>query len=131
MIRRQPRSTRTDTLFPYTTLCRSRRRTDRDRGDARARDPARYQAPPLRRAWRRPGLDPVLRGAGARLRPRVAVPRADRAARGRPSGVDEALTQGGPGFFGSPYSVRAGAVVGPHLYRKKASADQTVGEAGA
>src|SRR3546814_14539917 len=23
MIRRQPRSTRTDTLFPYTTLCRS------------------------------------------------------------------------------------------------------------
>src|SRR3546814_3621989 len=26
MIRRPPRSTRTDTLFPYTTLCRSRRR---------------------------------------------------------------------------------------------------------
>src|SRR3546814_13468318 len=25
MIRRPPRSTRTDTLFPYTTLCRSRR----------------------------------------------------------------------------------------------------------
>src|SRR3546814_2440709 len=24
MMRRQPRSTRTDTLFPYTTLCRSR-----------------------------------------------------------------------------------------------------------
>src|SRR3546814_15520089 len=24
MIRRPPRSTRTDTLFPYTTLCRSR-----------------------------------------------------------------------------------------------------------
>src|SRR3546814_3356942 len=48
--------------------CRGRRRTDRDRGDARARDPARYQARHLRRAWRRPGLDPVLRGAGARLR---------------------------------------------------------------
>src|SRR3546814_13776483 len=25
MLRRPPRSTRTDTLFPYTTLCRSRR----------------------------------------------------------------------------------------------------------
>src|SRR3546814_17770 len=30
MIRRPPRSTRTDTLFPYTTLCRSRRGTDQD-----------------------------------------------------------------------------------------------------
>src|SRR3546814_3326148 len=28
MIRRPPRSTRTDTLFPYTTLFRSRARTD-------------------------------------------------------------------------------------------------------
>src|SRR3546814_2705181 len=32
MIRRPPRSTRTDTLFPYTTLFRSRR--GRPRGDA-------------------------------------------------------------------------------------------------
>src|SRR3546814_9440156 len=30
MIRRPPRSTRTDTLFPYTTLFRSRRRTQID-----------------------------------------------------------------------------------------------------
>src|SRR3546814_4296226 len=29
MIRRPPRSTRTDTLFPYTTLFRSRHRSDR------------------------------------------------------------------------------------------------------
>src|SRR3546814_8134961 len=29
MIRRPPRSTRTDTLFPYTTLFRSRHRGDR------------------------------------------------------------------------------------------------------
>src|SRR3546814_15374553 len=28
MIRRPPRSTRTDTLFPYTTLCRSHGRLD-------------------------------------------------------------------------------------------------------
>src|SRR3546814_20905665 len=31
MIRRPPRSTRTDTLFPYTTLFRSSRAYDRDR----------------------------------------------------------------------------------------------------
>src|SRR3546814_15023826 len=31
MIRRPPRSTRTDTLFPYTTLFRSRRRLSRER----------------------------------------------------------------------------------------------------
>src|SRR3546814_4906569 len=30
MIRRPPRSTRTDTLFPYTTLFRSPARTDRE-----------------------------------------------------------------------------------------------------
>src|SRR3546814_17792648 len=35
MIRRPPRSTRTDTLFPYTTLCRSRVGTD---GSARIGD---------------------------------------------------------------------------------------------
>src|SRR3546814_5309709 len=37
MIRRPPRSTRTDTLFPYTTLFRSRQRGDPDRrrGDQR------------------------------------------------------------------------------------------------
>src|SRR3546814_2926535 len=40
MIRRPPRSTRTDTLFPYTTLFRSRRhphRTERPRHRLRAR----------------------------------------------------------------------------------------------
>src|SRR3546814_2457806 len=35
MIRRPPRSTRTDTLFPYTTLFRSGRRGDRDGQRAR------------------------------------------------------------------------------------------------
>src|SRR3546814_6807084 len=33
MIRRPPRSTRTDTLFPYTTLFRSRRGTGRQLAD--------------------------------------------------------------------------------------------------
>src|SRR3546814_17510410 len=38
MIRRPPRSTRTDTLFPYTTLFRSRQnRRARPRGDGRSR----------------------------------------------------------------------------------------------
>src|SRR3546814_6330536 len=45
MIRRPPRSTRTDTLFPYTTLFRSRDRLGRRPTDggarfARARQPA-------------------------------------------------------------------------------------------
>src|SRR3546814_10378344 len=54
MIRRPPKSTRTDTLFPYTTRFRSRRR---DRPAAR-RKPRRRAAP--RRAGRRlagPGPD--------------------------------------------------------------------------
>src|SRR3546814_4018857 len=40
MIRRPPRSTRTDTLFPYTTLFRSQTRADRapGRGDQRAQE---------------------------------------------------------------------------------------------
>src|SRR3546814_1385614 len=37
MIRRPPRSTRTDTLFPYTTLFRSPVRNDRNRRRARHR----------------------------------------------------------------------------------------------
>src|SRR3546814_10491945 len=39
MIRRPPRSTRTDTLFPYTTLFRSR--ADRGRQPQRSRTPGR------------------------------------------------------------------------------------------
>src|SRR3546814_4639716 len=57
MIRRPPRSTRTDTLFPYTTLFRSARPPPRSRagavGPARARRRRRRPAggrPPLRHA---------------------------------------------------------------------------------
>src|SRR3546814_16948498 len=66
MIRRPPRSTRTDTLFPYPTLFRSRRaaaRIHRARAAARTRlrrarcdVPQRRRQPPLR----------ALDGAGAR-----------------------------------------------------------------
>src|SRR3546814_19077757 len=60
MIRRPPRSTRTDTLFPYTTLFRSQDRTQercltrQDHGtrrrDGLQHDPARDAAPGLRSA---------------------------------------------------------------------------------
>src|SRR3546814_2883887 len=63
MIRRPPRSTRTDTLFPYTTLFRSRaahdqraRRGDRKRGAA-AGHTRRFRARPRRAA-------PFRRGGG-------------------------------------------------------------------
>src|SRR3546814_17865059 len=59
MIRRPPRSTRTDTLFPYTTLFRSRRSCPRRRIAPR---------PPKgddgRRDSRRPGSDPHWFGCG-------------------------------------------------------------------
>src|SRR3546814_4068813 len=63
MIRRPPRSTRTDTLFPYTTLFRSPRADAADAGDgeehrgqARARLQSRFagRRPRLQRdPWRR------------------------------------------------------------------------------
>src|SRR3546814_2207982 len=97
MIRRPPRSTRTDTLFPYTTLFRS--------------DRARFRALPVRRAVRRARADlwrgkralcPLWRcvaGADPRLlllarepapRARAQVGLERRAVRGalRPCGVD-------------------------------------------
>src|SRR3546814_9547538 len=74
MIRRPPRSTRTDTLFPYTTLFRSHRRLGRllwrdDRHDAqrKPRDLEPADAPrPDRRPFRQrrsPGKD--ARSAGS------------------------------------------------------------------
>src|SRR3546814_2356726 len=52
MIRRPPRSTRTDTLFPYTTLFRSKARTARRRFPSRHRCPKRTVTAPLCRAPR-------------------------------------------------------------------------------
>src|SRR3546814_936500 len=53
MIRRPPRSTRTDTLFPYTTLFRSR---SRDRGSRGVSEPGRLQrGSPLGRSGQPPG----------------------------------------------------------------------------
>src|SRR3546814_2423878 len=56
MIRRPPRSTRTDTLFPYTTLCRSDR-LGQVRGDGRG----------LRRNGERPRPDDLVPHARDRV----------------------------------------------------------------
>src|SRR3546814_8152781 len=67
MIRRPPRSTRTDTLFPYTTLFRSGRGAEEDEAGAYRRHDGlragRVQASTrkLRQAWRRAGLRRFLR----------------------------------------------------------------------
>src|SRR3546814_2692680 len=45
MIRRTPRSTRTDTLFPHTTLCRARPCVERRRRDGRRRGAGAARAP--------------------------------------------------------------------------------------
>src|SRR3546814_3089615 len=66
MIRRPPRSTRTDTLFPYTTLFRSPRRA-RPRPDEGSRKGQRHGAFPGGRD-RRPGRDHRDRGRGRRTR---------------------------------------------------------------
>src|SRR3546814_5800002 len=61
MIRRPPRSTRTDTLFPYTTLCRSAGRND---GVAHPGDESREvgcRADPFRHA---PSARPGRNGRG-------------------------------------------------------------------
>src|SRR3546814_1776328 len=54
MIRRPPRSTRTDTLFPYTTLFRSRDEADRGEGDAGDR-----QSPGKLAERQQPGVMPL------------------------------------------------------------------------
>src|SRR3546814_5282845 len=69
MRRRPPRSTRTDTLFPYTTLFRSPAHRQRDRD---ARDIAEADGARQRRRQRAPLADVALRLARMRLRPEDA-----------------------------------------------------------
>src|SRR3546814_3477958 len=80
MIRRPPRSTRTDTLFPYTTLFRSRQHVERgerhDRDHAQDRDPR--LAAPERADLRKIGADQV----------RIVAQRLDLA---RPAGDEQAI----------------------------------------
>src|SRR3546814_9885852 len=62
-IRRPPRSTRTDTLFPYPTLFRSQRTVCNSRGKARARLRLQQSAQACR------GCRPVLREGDLLYRP--------------------------------------------------------------
>src|SRR3546814_8157897 len=67
MIRRPPRSTRTDTLFPYTTLFRSQEHAGRLRRDARGDGPGATRpdhARPAAHPDRRPG-EPAAPSPGA------------------------------------------------------------------
>src|SRR3546814_5876255 len=71
MIRRPPRSTRTDTLFPYTTLFRSARTAlatfaDRSRREDGGRSP--YRTASYRRGYRHRGGRGDRRGAGRQAR---------------------------------------------------------------
>src|SRR3546814_8859037 len=84
MIRRPPRSTRTDTLFPYTTLFRSarnlrlpllpRRRRRRARPDLDRLDIVRTGPRTLRRQYRRP-IPPVGRTRDQHHRALLALQR--------------------------------------------------------
>src|SRR3546814_15774067 len=80
MIRRPPRSTRTDTLFPYTTLFRSRRGRRRGRaGDCRCRDRAKPRGerePDHRRAQRK--RYPARSGASGRDERRTCATRVNK-----------------------------------------------------
>src|SRR3546814_7764291 len=69
MVRRPPGSTRTDTLFPYTTLFRSRRRGRRARASVRATAAEQYRGeaagllrhrPQVGRSRSRPSWQPHL-----------------------------------------------------------------------
>src|SRR3546814_19873088 len=81
MIRRPPRSTRTYTLFPYTTLFRSRQHAHPHRDQRGGRQRARRQYPGGRRAatQRRVARDAALDGRRSDQRP----------ARERPSRSEE------------------------------------------
>ena len=75
---------------PFATIDADRRRpARRDRRDEGPRDAAGPQARHLRRARRRPGVDPVLREGRARLRELLAVPRAGGAAGGGAGGAGQ------------------------------------------
>src|SRR3546814_16987626 len=88
MIRRPPRSTRTDTLFPYTTLFRSQR-ADGGCRQAPAADPR-----PLRRGARGADHERPHVAVGARLRGRRP---AGRAAAPHLALADEGAGPGGGG----------------------------------
>src|SRR3546814_16644266 len=106
MLRRPPRSTRTDTLFPYTTLFRASASCPR-RAVRRERLPLAF--PPsahLRRGPARSRCDRFLLGAGAQ----------DYAAPGRDP-PSAGLGRAGEGFGGIART-NTGAILGKHLLHR-------------
>src|SRR3546814_15878334 len=97
MIRRPPRSTRTDTLFPYTTLFRSHRRRAARQGAAEG-DPGAWRLgtprPEDRRDRERSLVHPGYQHAA---RPAPGLPRAPRAFRGGGRRVWQLHGRGHPG----------------------------------
>src|SRR3546814_20378761 len=96
MIRRPPRSTRTDTLFPYTTLSRSR---DRHRHSGDDRDPGR----------RLHLLYAVAVGPAAAVRLHRQVRHHRRAVRPRDHHADELAAYRDHHLFGPRHAYRADA----------------------
>src|SRR3546814_7471921 len=97
MIRRPPRSTRTDTLLPYTTLFRSRADAGEPRLEGRAEEitgtPRRNQTGPLRRACRFFGTEfAVADAAQAGRHGIIGHPRPELPTLGQPSSAAD-----GPG----------------------------------
>src|SRR3546814_16303913 len=93
MIRRPPRSTRTDTLFPYTTLFRSPRRAD-DHGEFAVGDVDRHALQNLGRAEALArALDRQSRHDPPRPRPSVDRRARARLPRGRAPGGDREKAQ--------------------------------------
>src|SRR3546814_7561405 len=85
MIRRPPRSTRTDTLFPYTTLFRSLREHIRARGhqvvdhgtESRGDDDYPLIVTPLARAVAKGEVDRAIFVCGSGIGPAVAANRSE------------------------------------------------------
>src|SRR3546814_3094104 len=102
MIRRPPRSTRTDTLFPYTTLFRSCEDEARAAGFGRAELMATLAGEPLYRACGYAAIDrtvaapidgiavPLVRMAKALTPPDARLIRARQHVEARPSHLNEA-----------------------------------------
>src|SRR3546814_11675506 len=92
MIRRPPRSTRTDTLFPYTTLFRSKDARDTvERGEAeqqRQGQPARPGEPAERRGDQK--VDEVREDRDAAPREAVGRPAGDRRQDGERAELNQA-----------------------------------------
>src|SRR3546814_3704335 len=81
MIRRPPRSTRTDTLFPYTTLFRSQRALLRSRGDGGAVGHAHRDRRSLAAGHGKLGPAGPAAASGGGDRPRRGAPVVDQIAR--------------------------------------------------